>query len=454
MSLRDFQWEYKEFVREYVLPLMGLPRKKRQFIDVPEQEMESRKNCPIVIYDRVLQRLCFTNGKSTIFYTECNDIVTEKACNLAANLCVAFFKVSPYHQDSYRRRTSFYSNVHREKVSQMAIQRGISTWVVGNENGAIEELLNLMEKWAVQTYEGKKVTFGFVITLTPSVPAKSLPKAKWLKFLSDDYSAVLTDCIHSVIQLDGNCRFIRFLSLSDNGTIPLHTLSPFLPLRFSQCIYEHVHDDAVGIFLLNNGDIVLSKDREIKFVKRNLRWLNFSFDAFRAAACSQQTNWDEFLLKEIYATMLDVSFAHTGGILSIVRDPGELRVPSNSPVLKPYDDLLRDPPENCLDKLPLKDKEMTQIKRQVIKMPINDKRFPELDRKLRSELTAMDGACILDAEGNVVSFGAIIRSDTESSGGARGAASRTLSHYGMAVKISTDGYVELYLDRNKVLEIK
>lgn len=66
----------------------------------------------------------------------------------------------------------------------------------------------------------------------------------------------------------------------------------------------------------------------------------------------------------------------------------------------------------------------------------------------------MDGACILDAEGNVVSFGAIIRSDTESSGGARGAASRTLSHYGMAVKISTDGYVELYLDRNKVLEIK
>lgn len=298
------------------------------------------------------------------------------------------------------------------------------------------------------------MTFGFVITPTPSVPAKSLSKAKWLKFLSDDYSAVLTDCIHSVIQLDGNCRFIRFLSLSNNGTIPLHNLSPFLPLRFSQCIYEHVHDDAVGIFLLNNGDIVLSKDREIKFVKRNLRWLNFSFDAFRAAACSQQTNWDEILLKEIYATMLDVSFAHTGGILSIVRDPGELRVPLNSPVLKPYDDLLCDPPENCLDKLPLKDKEITQIKRQVIKMLINDKRFPELDRKLRSELTAMDGACILDAEGNVVSFGAIIRSDTESSGGARGAASRTLSHYGMAVKISTDGYVELYLDRNKVLEIK
>lgn len=313
----------------------------------------------------------------------------------------------------------------------------------------------------------RRILISRLLIIRTSVPRRKSPFPAYFKGfpavspLIPPYPAFLkypvspqTDCIHSVIQLDGNCRFIRFLSLSDNGTIPLHTLSPFLPLRFSQCIYEHVHDDAVGIFLLNNGDIVLSKDREIKFVKRNLRWLNFSFDAFRAAACSQQTNWDEFLLKEIYATMLDVSFAHTGGILSIVRDPGELRVPSNSPVLKPYDDLLRDPPENCLDKLPLKDKEITQIKRQVIKMLINDKRFPELDRKLRSELTAMDGACILDAEGNVVSFGAIIRSDTESSGGARGAASRTLSHYGMAVKISTDGYVELYLDRNKVLEIK
>ena len=60
----------------------------------------------------------------------------------------------------------------------------------------------------------------------------------------------------------------------------------------------------------------------------------------------------------------------------------------------------------------------------------------------------------LSADGTAVAFGAIIRSDPESSGGARGAACRTLSHYGMAIKISTDGYVEMYLDREKVMEIK
>ena len=71
-------------------------------------------------------------------------------------------------------------------------------------------------------------------------------------------------------------------------------LSP--PLRFSQCIHENVYDGAIGIFLLNNGNIVLSKDRQIKFVKRNLRWLNFSFEAFRAASCSGENTWDEKLL--------------------------------------------------------------------------------------------------------------------------------------------------------------
>ena len=74
-----------------------------------------------------------------------------------------------------------------------------------------------------------------------------------------------------------------------------------------------------------------------------------------------------------------------------------------------------------------KDKEIVKIKRQVLNLLIAGKAFPDLDRKLRSELTAMDGTA--------VAVGAIIRSDPESSGGARGAACRTLSHYGMAIKI-------------------
>lgn len=85
---------------------------------------------------------------------------------------------------------------------------------------------------------------------------------------------------------------------------------------------------------------------------------------------------------------------------------------------------------------------------------VGRKSICQLDRKLRSELTAMDGACILDLNGNVISFGAIIRNEAESSGGARSAACKTLSKHGLAVKISTDGYVELYLNGSLTFSIK
>ena len=155
--------------------------------------------------------------------------------------------------------------------------------------------------------------------------------------------------------------------------------------------------------------------------------------------------------------MLDVSFAHTGGILAVVTALEDLWRPeekNGACILKAYDNLRIEPDEKELGMLSSKDKEIVKIKRQVLNLLIAGKAFPDLDRKLRSELTAMDGACILSADGTTVAFGAIIRSDPESSGGARGAACRTLSHYGMAIKISTDGYVEMYLDREKVMEIK
>ena len=80
--------------------------------------------------------------------------------------------------------------------------------------------------------------------------------------------------------------------------------------------------------------------------------------------------------------------------------------------------------------------------------------FMQLDRKLRCELISLDGALILNKDGKICACGAIIKNDSGSTGGARGAASQKLSRYGFAVKISTDGYIELYINGKKVYSIK
>ena len=90
---------------------------------------------------------------------------------------------------------------------------------------------------------------------------------------------------------------------------------------------------------------------------------------------------------------------------------------------------------------------------RILKPPflINCKKFYELDRQLRQDLLAIDGATIVDSEGDIVAVGAIIQIEAGSSGGGRLAATKTLSKYGVAIKISADGMIEGYrMDKQKL----
>ena len=78
-----------------------------------------------------------------------------------------------------------------------------------------------------------------------------------------------------------------------------------------------------------------------------------------------------------------------------------------------------------------------------------------MDRKLRCELAGLDGATIIDKDGNVIAIGAIIQNEAGSSGGGRGAAAKKLSSFGgFSIKISTDGYIEVYASEAKIYSIK
>jgi len=77
-------------------------------------------------------------------------------------------------------------------------------------------------------------------------------------------------------------------------------------------------------------------------------------------------------------------------------------------------------------------------------------RFQELDRRLRQELLAMDGAMVLDHLGNIVAAGAIISVSAGSEGGGRTAAAKKGSSLGLGVKISEDGGISVYKEERKV----
>ena len=77
-------------------------------------------------------------------------------------------------------------------------------------------------------------------------------------------------------------------------------------------------------------------------------------------------------------------------------------------------------------------------------------RFQNLDRRLRQELLALDGAMVLDHLGNIVAAGAIISVPAGSEGGGRTAAAKKGSSLGLGIKISEDGGISVYKEQNRV----
>ncbi len=450
--------EYKKFVSDYLLPLLGISQ-DGNLIELDDSSNEYTLNA---VFGQLNGCLYFCSNKKALFKLYYNRTLSDDDISLAINVIQSFFKVLPYRMDGKGTNITYYSDNHKKYNYELAIQKGICNWIVGSENREIENLLDVLAKWSVQTYEGKKVTLGFIINPQANSHFNDT-YGTFYDFICDDTAAVFTDCVTSVFELDSKCRYCRHISVTENNVIEKLSLTHYLPVRFANIIDNYVKDDCVGIFLLNNGDIILSKQGQIRFVKRNLKWLNFSYEAFRNAFGSfiNDNCIEEELIQSIYASTLDVSFSHTGGIISIVTDIEKLTENGNDnyPILNETDNLLSS--SNIDDiykklKNSLKEKELRKrlLKKNVLSCLVKDNTFSKIDRKLRSELISLDGACIMDINGNVCSFGAIIKNNSGSSGGGRGAASKKLSDYGMAIKISTDGYVELYIQSSLKYTIK
>lgn len=78
----------------------------------------------------------------------------------------------------------------------------------------------------------------------------------------------------------------------------------------------------------------------------------------------------------------------------------------------------------------------------------------ELDTATLLRVAAIDGATIIDADGRLVAYGAVVRSDGSNAEGARTAAARSLSRFARVVlKVSEDGPVSVFKDGCEVARL-
>lgn len=381
-----------------------------------------------------------------------------------------------------------------ERVNELILQKGLFSYMLNDKdfkNVSIDKLFKCIQRWSEKTYEGHNVCYGFLINLNiennkKPIKLDSEAYGNFIDFIGEEYSAVFTDGITSIVEIDQDCDFIEYHStLNGDVKLPKNLDGVMLPIRFAQIIYENVIKEKIGLFLLTNGDIIFAKDQSIAFVRRGGKWLNFSSKAFYdiVSSYTKKKAIKKEIVQAIYCSCLDISFAHSGGLIAVVDTSKNEWIEDfnkiDNPIVTKMDALSDDDFEhfpNTLDDLYKIEKQKIDNKNEIesIKKNLYDdlnkrltkkryllqilkenKYFPSIDRKLRADLSGLDGAIILDMDGNIIACGAIIANKSGSSGGGRGSAARTLSNYGgFAIKISTDGYIEAFVEESRIYSIK
>lgn len=494
---QDFE-ELMNYIRELVFPLLGLPQEE---IENASKQMEIVKEKENFESIRKFESLEFGRDNKTVYI----DLqVSFGEIGIGKFLKIVFsneinpdmfkllsFLICSYVEYGQKITKDYIDNaLIKERINELILQKGLLSYLLDDnhfKNHRIDNLYKCLQRWSEKTYEGHNVCFGFLINpKSNAIHLESDSFDDFVDFIGEEYSAVFTDGITSVVEIDKNCNFIKYHSiLHQKEIMPENYNDVKLPIRFAQIIYQNVIDGKIGVFLLTNGDIIASQKQKITFVRRNGRWLNFSDKSFNDSIADniKTINFDKNLLPGIYCSCLDISFAHSGGLLAVVDENNELwqkdlnaekPLVSESDLLNENDfkdikktletfyekELLRinsdQTTSSSVKKGLIKDlKKKTTKKRFLLEILKDNQYFLEIDRKLRADLSGLDGAIILNTEGKILACGAIIANSAGSSGGGRGSAARTLSKYGgFAIKISTDGYIEAFYKEARIYSIK
>jgi len=313
---------------------------------------------------------------------------------------------------------------YRTRVLKYAIEVGVCKYLARTNYPMLVSILDGFDSWSRRTYEGRQPTFSIVVDFANPQPVDEAHPAI-AEVLGADFSALLSNSVESTLVLSATGALVGSRSFTSTPVVE----NNYVPERFA-AFANYASEHRVCFTLTATREVLVFKHQQLFFSKQNDSWNYYNHGSTINALSGGQLA----VRKAVYETILDVSFARTGGCIGLVRqaDVDKLVVEEgNSPlsVIK-RGDLLAAP---------------TSLKSQTLSCLVGGRKFQDLDRIARKELVGIDGATIITYQGEVLAVGAIIKIDGGSTGGGRLAATKTLAAYGTAIKVSADGMVEAFV---------
>jgi hypothetical protein len=205
--------------------------------------------------------------------------------------------------------------------------------------------------------------------------------------------------------------------------------------------------------------LVLSPNQEIKVFAEGVQTFAFAHGRWRVLdPTSKFAVWrrevrDAKVAHVLFQAALDMAEHRQGGLLVVVNDPGE----AVGRLVPPHDWLPAD--NDPADRPPVELTPGDPLAKRALHYLARGRQIKELDPPVLEALAGLDGALVVDPNGRLLAFGAILRHDPAllpahvTAEGARTTAALVASRFGPVLKVSEDGLVSCFLNGQRVWDL-
>lgn len=397
--------EFIAFISDYVLPMFPGSFLARSVLSSPSQDIASldEEHHRILVKPNRNYGLRLVISRPHLFSQEDKDIVKSII------------------QEAYNVQ-NIVAPEYKSAMRTAAIEVALCKYIAPKHYATLLQIIGGLTAWSIRTYEGRVPAFGIKVNFQQT---ELSPEGEAIaEIMQEDYFAVLSDGRNTLLETHAHGQVIGHRST--HGKRINHGV--LAPLAYAKMANEASADQAV-LVLTQHSELLIFIDKELKFAKRRGVWLHFNHAPIIRLIAAGSKYVGEALRKAVYETLLDISFAKTGGTLCICRKTSRRR-------------LIEDRGISSADIFGHEDQ---ALKSRFLEQIVQKRKFQDMPRGLRQELMSIDGAVIVDHEGHVICIGAIVKVRSGSPAGGRLAATQALSKYGPAFKVSSDGMISAFV---------
>jgi DNA integrity scanning protein DisA with diadenylate cyclase activity len=325
----------------------------------------------------------------------------------------------------------------------------------------IPAVLEALRVAALSTYENKRVSMGALLLGTPHDPTDPdrqnpegaprfnarLTAIKGFHRLCDGVQTLF------VVDLQGDLvrmADIEYWAEKAQGNQPPEHPCPRLYLNHAKATRGDGH---VCLTLTPNQEIKAFAGGTLLFTFTDARWrlldIPSKFSAWRQAV--GRSSFPDLALA-LFQAALNLSEARTGALFVVVRDPARSIAQLIAPIDRITEEVASDDPQDPENLSP-------RLAKRTLHHAVRGATLCDLEPTVLESIAGLDGAVVVDLDGRLLTFGAILRIAPEtlelvrSVQGARTLAALAASQHGPVLKVSEDGHMTMFLKGRRVWEM-